>query len=122
MSIDVTPEELPDAVALYGPTAYVLTGDADGRPRVTHCATEVGPGLLRIRLGRSAAANARERPAVSVLWPATKDQSMSLIADGVATVRGEPGAETAVEIEVTGAVRHRPAPSGNQRRPGSTEG
>lgn len=108
------PEELPDAVELYGPTAYVLTGGADGRPRVTHCATEVGPGLIRVRLGRSAAANARDRPTVSVLWPATTDQSMSLIVDGVATVLGEHGGDGAddveVEIEVSAAVRHRPAP------------
>ncbi len=110
MSIDVTPENLPAAAADYGSTAYVVTGGADGRPRITHSSVDVTSGRIRAVLGRTASSDVSERPAVSVLWPATSEQSMSLIADGVASIRGEPGRDTPVDIEVTGAVRHRPAP------------
>ena len=110
MSIEVTPHELAEAVALYGPTAYVLTGGADGRPRITHSSVVVAGGRVRAKLGRTASADAAARPAVAVLWPANAAQSMSLIADGIAHLDGEPGPDTMVEIEVTSAVRHRAAP------------
>ena len=110
MSIRVTADELAEVAADYGTTAYVLTGGDDGRPRITHCTVEVADGRIRTRLGRSASADAAARPAVSVLWPATSSQSMSLIADGTAVVWGEPAPDTEVLIEVEGAVRHRAAP------------
>jgi len=66
--------------------------------------------LIEILLGRGAASAARSNPSMSLVWPATADQSMSLIADGQAEVLEEPTPETAVRVRVTGAVRHRPAP------------
>ena len=110
MSIRVTADELAAVAADYGSTAYVLTAGADGRPRITHSTVVVADGRIRTRLGRSASADAAARPAVSVLWPATIDQSTSLIADGTAVLAGEPGADAEVTIEVDGAVRHRAAP------------
>jgi len=47
---------------------------------------------------------------MSLVWPATDNQSMSLIVDGQAEVLEEPAPETVVRVRVTGAVRHRPAP------------
>ena len=63
----MTVDELKSVAAPYGPSAYVLTGGDDGRPRVNHCIVEVHGDLLRTRLGRTASANIAARPAVAVL-------------------------------------------------------
>ena len=110
MSISIPPTELEAAAADYLPTVYVLTTSAEGPPRVTHSAVRFEGTTVRVRLGATASADARARPDVALLWPASRDQSMSLIADGVASFDGAPGPDTDVEVVVTSAVRHRPAP------------
>jgi len=87
----------------------VLTTGADGRPRVIHVAVDVADdGTISAVVGRSAAANAIDRPDVCVLWPAA-DDGFSLIADGKAIVEGQPGPDTPITVAVTSAVKHRPA-------------
>jgi len=109
MSLAVEPGDLAGVAQQHGPAAYVLTTGADGRPRVIHVAVGVAAdGTISAVVGRSAAANAMDRPNVSVLWPPAAD-GFSLIADGTATVDGEPGPDTRIAIAVTSAVRHRPA-------------
>lgn len=109
MSLAVEPGELAGVARQHGPAAYVLTTGADQRPRVIHVAVGVaGDGSVSAVVGRSAAANAGDRPNVCVLWPPA-DDGFSLIADGTATVEGDPGPETRMTITVTSAVRHRPA-------------
>ena len=110
MSITIPPAELEAAAADYGRTVYVITATAEGPPRVTHSSVAFDGTTVRVRLGASASAEARERPTVALLWPATRDQSMSLIADGLASFDGPPGPDAEVAVEITGAVRHRPAP------------
>ena len=110
MSIAVTPRDLASVAAEHGPTAFVLTVSDDGRPRVIHVAVDIdGAGVIRAVVGRGAAANARARPDVVVLWSPAAD-GFSLIADGIASVDGEPRPDTPLTIEVFSAVRHRPAP------------
>ncbi|MCQ3813377.1 MAG: hypothetical protein KTU85_03015 [Acidimicrobiia bacterium] len=109
MSIAVEPSDLAGVAQQHGPAAYVLTTGADGRPRVIHVAVDVADdGTISAVVGRSAAANAIDRPDVCVLWPAA-DDGFSLIADGKAIVEGQPGPDTPITVAVTSAVKHRPA-------------
>ena len=109
MSLAVEPTDLAGVAQKHGSAAYVLTTGADGRPRVIHVAVDVADdGTISAVVGRSAAANAIDRPNVCVLWPPAAD-GFSLIADGTAEVDGEPSPETNITIAVTSAVRHRPA-------------
>ncbi|MDE0160354.1 MAG: hypothetical protein OXL98_01330 [Acidimicrobiaceae bacterium] len=110
MSVAVEPRDLASAAAGHGPTAFVLTVGDDGRTRVIHVKVDIdGRGVIRAVVGRGAAANAVARPDVVVLWSPAAD-GFSLIADGVASVDGEPRPDTPITIEVLSAVRHRPAP------------
>lgn len=109
MSLAVEPGDLKGVAQQHGPAAYVLTTGADSRPRVIHVAVDVAEdGTISAVVGRSAAANAIDRPNVCVLWPPAAD-GFSLIADGTATAMGEAGPDTQITIAVTSAVRHRPA-------------
>ena len=110
VSIVVAPADLASVAAEHGPTAFVLTVGDDGRTRVIHVAVDIdGKGVVQAVVGRGAAANARARPDVVLLWSPAAD-GFSLIADGVAAVDGEPRSDTPIAIEVFSAVRHRPAP------------
>lgn len=110
MSQQVPLNELEAASADYGDTAYAVVNSAEGAPRVTHVRVRFDGESIEILLGRGAASAARANPTMSLVWPATADQSMSLIVDGQAEVMEEPASETAVRMRATGAVRHRPAP------------
>ena len=110
MSIPVDPHELAASAQAYGSAAYVLTTDPDGRPRVNHVRVSIDGDRLTVVPGGSSSRNAADRPAVSVLWPAVEEDGYSLIADGEASVTATPGRDSTVEIVVTSAVLHRPAP------------
>lgn len=106
----MTPEQLPEVAAKYGPAAYVLTTGDDSRTRVTHSAVRVVAGAVDCVLGGRAAANALARPGISVLWAATEAEPMSLIADGVAKLE-EAGEDGSFSIRIESAVLHRAAPA-----------
>jgi hypothetical protein len=108
MSIPVDPDLLAQSVADFGPTAYLLTSDDDGRPRVSQVTAAITKNRVAVAAGGSASRNAKARPAVTMLWPPVDDGGFSLIADGVAEVE-EPGPDATVEIVVTSAVLHRRA-------------
>ena len=110
MSQQVPLDQLEAAAADYGETAYAVVNSTEGPPRVTHVRVRFAGDTIEILLGRGAAAAAGENPAMSLVWPASADQSMSLIVDGQAEVMEEPAPETVVRVQATGAVRHRPAP------------
>jgi hypothetical protein len=106
MSIPVDPDQLAQSVAEYGPTAYLLTCDDDGRPRVSQVTGAISKNRVVVAAGGSASRNAKARPAVTMLWPPVDDGGFSLIADGVAEVE-DPGPGATVEVVVTSAVLHR---------------
>ncbi|MDW3219389.1 MAG: hypothetical protein R8F63_12335 [Acidimicrobiales bacterium] len=108
MSIQVPIEELPTVSAEYGHSAYVIVGVEAAPPRVTHSRVAWVDGELEVSVGGRAAAALSSNPAACVLWPATVDQSMSLIVDVSCVGAVEPGGG-AVRFRPTGAVRHRPA-------------
>lgn len=108
MSIPIPVQEIAAAAADYGDSAYVLISGSAGPPRVTHSMIAFDEGELVVSIGRRAAAALADNREVSVLWPATDEQSMSLIVDGSVARPVDPeGGE--VRIVPTGAVRHRPA-------------
>ena len=111
VSVAVEPRDLASVAAQHGPSAFVLTVGDDGRTRVIHVKVDIdAEGVIRAVVGRGAAANAVARPDVVVLWMPAAD-GFSLIADGVASVDGEPRPDTPIRINVFSAVRHRPAPA-----------
>ncbi|MDH3678586.1 MAG: pyridoxamine 5'-phosphate oxidase family protein [Acidimicrobiia bacterium] len=110
MSMKVALEDLADEVTKRGP-GYLLTTRTGGRPHVMHVRFAVEGRELRVPIGRSAAANIGDQPAVTLLWQPQQDGDYSLIVDGEATVAegsGTDGNPVAV-IEAIGAVLHRPA-------------
>lgn len=108
MSVNVDNAELPAEIIARG-AGYLLSSVQDSRPHVAHHFFEVaaaeGMVQLRAKAGNTSRGNCARRPAVTVLWPANKDNSYSLIVDGEARVEDE-----YVIIVVTNAVLHRPAP------------
>jgi len=106
MSIPVSLERLQAAVEERGPSAYVLTVSDDGRPHVVHAPVRWEDDVLVAEVGRSSAANATARPAVSLLFPLRADGDHSLIVDGTAAV-----AARRLVVTPTKGVLHRPAPA-----------
>lgn len=120
MSIRVEPSELEAAATAHGPAAYVVTVGGDGRPRVVHVAVTVEGSSVTCHPGRSTRRNVAAGSPVTLVWPPATD-GFSLIADGTGRTGGDAshdphdddgtdeGAGVLV-VEVTSAVRHRPAP------------
>jgi len=110
MSIAVPLDELAEFIAAHhGPTGYVITLAPDGRPRLAHVRVSADRDRLTVQLGPGGTANVEARPAVTVLFPASSPESMSLIVDGEGRVDSESSDPTVI-MTPTWAVRHRPAP------------
>lgn len=110
VSIQIALEDLVELAPEYGPSAYAVVGTDAGPPRITHSPVTFTPhGELVVELGRSSHRALAERPALALLWPATNEQSMSLIVD--CEVSGSLDLDDGGEVRLrpTGAVRHRPA-------------
>ncbi len=104
MSVRVSPEELADKAAEYGPAAFVITTKSDGTSHVTHQLVAIADGVATCPAGKGTRAAVAERPSVVLLWPPTETQTYSLIADGQATATDD-----GLTIAISGAVLHRPA-------------
>lgn len=106
MSVAVGLEELHQRIEEYGPAAHLVTiGDA-GRPHVVAVLVRLEGDRLVAGAGRTTAANATARPAVTLLWAAGPGQDYSLIVDGTAAVDGDAEELT---VRPTGAVLHKSA-------------
>jgi hypothetical protein len=109
MSIRVEMADLPAEIVARGP-GFLLSSIMDSRPHAAHLHFEVaaadGQVQMRCEAGRTARANCRMRPAVTVLFPEPDEQGYSLIVDGEARVDDEDH----VIVTAVGAVLHRPAP------------
>lgn len=104
MSIEVSLDDLPAAVAARGPAAY-LVSSGQTRPRVVSVAASWVDGTVVVGAGRRTAANAAERPEVTVFWPAGGDHpEHSLLVDGTATV--DEAGET-IAVTPSSAILHR---------------
>lgn len=107
MSVQVPVEELPSVARDYDDSAYVLISVTEGPPRITHSSVRFESGNIVVSVGRRAAGALSANPHVSILWPSTVAQPMSLIVDGIASGHAEEAGE--VRIAPATAVRHRPA-------------
>ncbi|MGI9596136.1 MAG: pyridoxamine 5'-phosphate oxidase family protein [Acidimicrobiales bacterium] len=109
MSIRVEMADLPAEIVARG-GGFLLSSVMDSRPHAAHLMFEVasagGRVELRAATGRTARANCRNRPAVTVLWPAAEPGGHSLIVDGEARLDGDEH----VVVSAVSAVLHRPAP------------
>lgn len=109
MSIAVDLDELAAVVAEHD-VAYLLTVGEEGRPHAVALRVGVDGAALVVDCGGGTAANARQRPLVSLVWPPVAPDGFSLIVDGEASVE-QVGERWRVRVRPTSAVKHRPAPA-----------
>jgi hypothetical protein len=105
MSVKVELHDLPDAVGLVGSSVFLLSTNADASPHPAHVRVSFADGVFTLSAGRRSCANSTDRPAVTLLWPASDAESMHLIVDGVAeSVSADDGVVT---VAPTSAMWHR---------------
>ena len=107
MSIPVDLADLATAISEHR-FAYLLTVRDDLRAHVVAVHPTWAGERLVMAVGRGTANNAGERPSISLCYPPVEDDGYSLIIDGDAAIAGE----STLTFAPTGAVLHRPAPSG----------
>jgi len=88
MSVGVSLERLRAEVERFGSSPYLLTVTADGRPHAVAVTVSWEGDALVVGAGSKTVANAAERPAVTLLWPALEARGYTLIVDGVARAGG----------------------------------
>jgi hypothetical protein len=108
MSIPVPLDRLRAALDERPGGAYLLTVSSDGRPHAVHVPVRWDGDVLTADVGKRSAANAAQRPSVSLLYPVRTPDDYSLIVDGTAT-SGPADGGAQVRITPTKAVLHRPA-------------
>lgn len=110
MSIRVELADLSTEIVERGAAAYLLSSVMDSRPHAAHLTFDVaaagGQVELRTTAGRTARGNIENRPAVTLLWPASDAHSHSLIVDGEGRIDGDEH----IIVTATSAILHRPAP------------
>lgn len=104
MSTTVELTDLSAAIALRGPTAFLVTVGEVG-PHVVSVSVAMVGGRLEVGAGRRTARNVADHPEVTVLWPhGVEDRDNSLLVDGTASLMAD--GERAV-ITPSSAVLHR---------------
>jgi hypothetical protein len=115
MSVAVGLERLRAEIERFEIGPYLLTVADDDRP---HCnavdLSWIGDELV-MPAGNRTLANARARPAVSLLWPPSAPGGYSLIVDAtVVAADGTGQGDNSITARPTRAVLHRPA-AGSER-------
>jgi hypothetical protein len=106
MSVAVGLDRLRQELDRFGSHAFALTVSDDGSPHAVAVSASWDDGTLVAPVGSRTAANARARPAVSLLWPAPDADGFSLIVDGTAEApEGEEGGR--LVLRPSKAVLHR---------------
>ena len=98
---------IAQALEEYGHTPYVLTVSDDG-PHTSHTTVTLDGLLLTGPMSKTAARNARSRPAISLFWPPKEPGGYGIIMNGTATVTDAAGPAPVAAIALTKAVFHRP--------------
>lgn len=105
MAVDL--EELAERMAEYGPVAFVVTVGERGPHVVSTRVVLDDHGSLVAGAGRTTAANAAERPRLTVQWPPVASRpEYCLLVDGDATV-DHSGDQAVLRIRPDRAVLHR---------------
>ena len=108
MSIPVEIENLEDALSEYGMNPYLITIDNEAHPHITHVTLSRDSLGFVCGIGKKTSANVLERPSVALLWPPMKQDSHSLIVDGVMEVIDTQQGPQA-RMTPKAAILHRPA-------------
>lgn len=115
MSVTVELSALAERLEDFGPVAYLVSVDDDGRPHVVAVEPVLDGDRILAGAGRRTAANLAERAACTLLWPAPAGSGYGLLVDGVAEVVGDP-VDRRLVVRPTGAVLHR-TPAGDPSSP-----
>lgn len=94
---------LAEALADYGPQAYLLTVAPEG-PHTSVVLVTLNGRRCRFTPSKSARRNAGAHPQVSLLWPAREPDGYCVILNGRLSLNGEGEAE----LEISKSVLHRP--------------
>jgi hypothetical protein len=105
VSIPVDLAALSEQIARFGPSALLVTTSPDIRPHISSVLVTIEGESLVMGAGRGTRANAAERRAVTIVWPAESGGDFCLIVDAEAA---ESPAERLV-VRPTSAVLHRVA-------------
>lgn len=101
MSVKVELDQLPAALADFT-FAYLITVGDDHRPHIVAIEAAYSDGVFEIsESSNSAQRNVTAHPAVTLVWPPSEPDGLTLLVDGDA----EPG--TPLRITATSAVLHR---------------
>ncbi|HYN98313.1 MAG TPA: hypothetical protein VEU28_01420 [Actinomycetota bacterium] len=106
MSIPVSLGELPEQVARFGSTPYLVTVAPDSTPHAASIFVVFEDGVLKAGCGRQTAANIQQNDTVALLWPAAVPGRHALIVDGWADVQGHPEGGLVVVIQPSKATLH----------------
>lgn len=110
MSKVVAPEDLHSVALPYGTSPFLLHS-SNGSVRINHVSVESSEASTEVIVrgfGRGLASRLTPELALSLLWPSTTTDGLSLIADGTGAIdENDPEALT---FTVSKAVLHRPAP------------
>ena len=107
MSVAIPVEELPAELVRYS-WCYLVTVGQDGRAHVVAVTPTLRDGVFSAEVGKSTAANARERAHVVLVFPPLDHTGMSLIVDATFDDRSEPADR--FTVLPTKATLHRAAP------------
>ncbi|CAN5825427.1 hypothetical protein BH23ACT12_BH23ACT12_00880 [soil metagenome] len=106
MSIPVSLGELPEQVARFGSTPYLVTVAPDSTPHAASVLITWDHGVLRAGCGRQTAANIAQNDTVALLWPAPVAGQHALIVDGWADVQNRLEGGLVVVIQPSKAILH----------------
>jgi hypothetical protein len=79
---------LANAIAQYGPDAYLLT-IADDAPHTGFVSVDLKGNVIAYAVGKTAARNITSKPNVSLFWPPREPGGYALVVNGTATKHQE---------------------------------
>ena len=108
MTVAVELDDLRRRIDEFGDVALIVTVGADYRPHVVSTRILFDGSRLRAAVGNTTGANATDREAVTLVWPAAEHGDYCLIVDGRGVVEAASGNRQLVVSPLRG-VLHRVA-------------
>lgn len=108
MSIPVAVSEIGEQMERFGHSAFVISASSEGHPHLIDLTLSYDGETFGALAGNTCARNVRERPEITMLWPAYEPDGYSMVANATATVNDE---NRLTMTPLTG-ILHRPASRG----------